>query len=539
MDMLNETITTISEIMKKIIEFNSTPTGNESITKTLTSVAEWIATLTHEDHMEVYTPFIQVVNDFKSHNDLNKIIKPLLYATESIKDYDFPDAQKQMDKVYQLIKVDDINNFDGLIQYADSLTHYMKDRNRSRPYYQAAENKISSVKDAIRLACALTDVYEDKEWARKIYHKAQELANTYQDFYDISMYSGGTFNDFAHQNLLTAYKKISQSSDEIYKKTLVGIAESLMDFGKDTANAQKVVRDYLDNYATSLVDYTAVFVICGTDDYLNDMSLSQEVLSKAKALCKTYSDYNKLLNEMEFSGDFFSQNFSSFAKEVVTKFENNTQKEAFIDDFEISLDKSFLTEVKNSSIEALKQKYGSSGANNFDEELILDEAPKVTPESDLKSQYAAKIVSGENSYDKIVNVVKSLIFTSKQGEENIASSGCTLEIAITALYFDVLIYLLDNGSPIYRDIGLYIYSNNVEKMSTEIFDQLDKMAANGCAYEDTYLRFYCKNTPTPYYITIPLRVFSEKQKIPGFKRMFEGAQWYKESMKNIVMFRNR
>jgi len=419
--LLDETVTTIAEIMEKIVEFNSTPTENELITKTLTSVAQWISTLDHEEKVDVHTQFIQVVNDFKSHNDLNKIISPLIYATESIKDCDFPDAQKQMDKVYQLIKVNDINNFDGLLQCADSLIYYMKDRNRSRPYYQAAENKIASVHDAINLAGSLNDTYKDKEWAKKIYNKAQELSNTYQDFYDVGTYSGGgdgAFNDFACQNLLTAYEKISQSNDHKDKQKLVLIADLLVYWGKDVANAQKIVRDYLDNYANSLDDYSAVFYICASDEYLNDLSLSQEVFSKAKALCRTYSDYHKLLEATELECEFCSKNFFlSFAKEVVTKFENNIQKEEFIDYFDVSLDKSFLTEVKNSSIEELKQKYGSSGANDFDEELeltlpsfdeiinsnepeskeelTLDDAPKVTPESDLKAQYAAKIISGK------------------------------------------------------------------------------------------------------------------------------------------------
>ncbi|MBF0264232.1 MAG: hypothetical protein HQL46_03105, partial [Gammaproteobacteria bacterium] len=290
MDLLNETVITIAHVLKKIVEFNCVPTGNELISKTLTDVAEWIKNVNHEDKMEVYNPFIKVVKEFESHNDLNKILIELINSTEYIKDYELPDAQKQMDKVYQLIKVDGVQSFDNLIRMADSLATYGF-KQQSRNYYKAAEGKITSVAQAISLAQSLDMTYDDKNWSKNVYLKAQKLSTSYNDFYDVGLSSGGTFDDFASENLLMAYEKICQSIDDVDKSLLVSIADSLLDYGQDKVNVQKIVRDYLDNYASDFKDYKNIFSVASGDDYLNDLSLSQEIFSKAKALCKTYADY--------------------------------------------------------------------------------------------------------------------------------------------------------------------------------------------------------------------------------------------------------
>jgi len=130
----------------------------------------------------------------------------------------------------------------------------------------------------------------------------------------------------------------------------------------------------------------------------------------------------------------------------------------------------------------------------------------------------------------ILSMIKNLVNTRDNQQD---SNNCTVEVILKKLKFDILTTMFDNGQIGYRDIGKYLFKNNMSQMNKMIFDPLKQKAEDGCKFKDTYIRFY--DYKKKYYIEYPLEALVVKNKIPNIHK-FKSEKWYKKSIYNIDKF---
>ena len=222
---------------------------------------------------------------------------------------------------------------------ARSTLNYLKNHDLAKECLQKALDIDPDFKalKSIALTVADADYLNDKTWARKIFQQCVE--------------------------------KNPSSSD--FSALCESIADN--DFLGDKVWAKELIKQHI--ASEDQVNYLHIIDLASMDYYLADQKLSMEIFRNAKERCNDYKSHFDLLCRINNGSEIFQPIFKEFAKEVVTQFDNDTQKDQFWNHFQYGneLDKDFLNDVKNSSIAELKQKYGSHNANSFDDDLSLDE----------------------------------------------------------------------------------------------------------------------------------------------------------------------
>ena len=130
-------------------------------------------------------------------------------------------------------------------------------------------------------------------------------------------------------------------------------------------------------------------------------------------------------------------------------------------------------------------------------------------------------------------LLKSL-FGKKEKEADIFDAQfCIVNVKVNNEKFAEIVKLYEKGKINYRQIFVYVYNTNLQKMDTEIFKPLSEKAKDGCDAKDVYIRF--QTFSGRYYVDIPLGVFSVKKNIR--KNVLKRAKWYKQSMRKVREFK--
>jgi len=306
--------------------------------------------LYEQDYKAMYS---QIMNEGKinlSDNSIDELkqVATIFSGTEYLgnEDYsiilnEFTD-EKRIDKINPLIErvilekesnATDYNDFMKLAEYSYDM---LKETQKVKKYYKAAEEKIETFDNALQLANAIVSIRNDELWATDVYRQAYKLIENVEDIMTLAdfIYGNGYLNDKDWWiRLIEEYASKIDSFDESLT-LLRRVANNILHDYNFFIKIVDIIRPYCKNVS----HYIYVIQEC-----ISLISIAKELFIEAIPLIQNDNDKVKLINCAEY----------------------------------LLEDKDLKNEIANSSIEELKSKYTKPN------------------KSKLNKLYAAAIRSGE------------------------------------------------------------------------------------------------------------------------------------------------
>ena len=355
-----------------------------------------------------------------------------------------------------LLTKEQIKEFTEQEKEADDSWHYKSlagdvaeagDKDWARKLYKKAEDLAEDLaedsSDYRDLAKSIVDenYLGDKDWARKLYKKAEDLAEDFEDYKYLA-------NSIADED----YLGDKEWARKLYKKA-EDLAEDLSDYlvlAEFIANKNKLgdkdwareVYKKAENLANCLSDYCNLAGLISDKDYLGDKDWARDVYKKAEELAEEWSEYIHISKEIEKCLDD-----KTWARVLLKK------SEALLSD-----------EITPEMIEELTDPNGEY-------DLLWDINEGYMPE-DITTKYGNEELTSENFIDDVKAIFNKYpglkIIEGHQFPDSVGS------IEMNGTYFDDDDDLFEFFDKYFKDVALHKGADEDEYISIAIVNNKDQ-----------------------------------------------------------------
>ncbi len=315
----------------------------------LENIKSWLLSIEDEDAKKLVKELEEISED-----RLDEYILDLIIIAESFVDFEFDGASSKTKELLILLSLL-ANTFSDLNALAQTVSNdaYIQDDNISKDLFLRAQTVANGFEEHHVLANALVGYQEDNVWAKKIYVKAQLLADSVDNYIEMaeSIVDNDYFGDKVWARKL--YEKAYNEASSCEEYTNLGASVSFEYYLNDKEWGAEILL-LASQTAQSVDEYSELISYIVDDFYLGDKKWAKLLITHISTICKTLQDYSILIRS--------SWSLPESSLEVVKKsfelLENSEQKDELAENVEVFLENEiFAKEIQTSSIIDLQNRY--------------------------------------------------------------------------------------------------------------------------------------------------------------------------------------